>query len=381
MIWWRRVAEENYGLLSVWFAQPHVARWWNHDASLEGIARGFGPAARGEEPSEDLLVMLGALPVGLVRRRRFTDHPRQAAELDGQIDVPAGSVTIGYLIGDPTRIGQGLGPLIIRETVATTWSVHEDAPAVVVPVPVAHRASWRALEKAGLRRVGSADLTPDNPDDGRAHYVYRVDRPSDVQATAGTTGKWYDAAAHHDVRVHDALMARSDSAVRQDAVAGDSAEGHDDAAEGDEDVEGHWDEDRCWPRRPGGLAIVFWLALPLALLWWGLVAAGTDGYDGEPCGEVGAFADRCVAALAHGEDWGGRYLLYAALLGLVLLALPAGDGLAATARRPVFALAMVCLLASVVVNANATRLHSEADERNNPAMRAPHSAPPSPPPS
>ncbi|GGR69646.1 hypothetical protein GCM10010252_04640 [Streptomyces aureoverticillatus] len=357
MIWWRRVAEENYGLLSVWLAQPHVARWWNHDASLERIARDFGPAARGEESSEALLVMLEAIPVGLVRRRRFTDHPRHVAELEGQIEVPDGAVTIDYLIGDPARIGQGLGPLVIRETVASTWTVHEDTPAIIVPVLIANRAYWRALEKAGLYRVGSADLTPDNPDDGRAHYVYRVDRPRKVQATAGTTGKQYDATEHHDVRVHDGPAVRSDSAKRQDAVAGDSAEEHD------------------RPGRPGGLAIVLWLALPLALLWWGIVAASTDGYDGEACGEVGAFADRCVAALAQGEEWGGRHLLYAALLGLVLLVLPPGDGYAAAARRPVFALAMVCLLASVVINANATRYHSKGNELNNPAMRAPHSAP------
>ncbi|MBJ3808829.1 hypothetical protein [Streptomyces flavofungini] len=135
------------------------------------------------------------------------------------------------------------------------------------------------------------------------------------------------------------------------------------------DAEEHHCPGRRWQ------ALVFWIALLLALLWWGCAAAGTDGYDGEPCGEAGAFADRCAAALAYGEVWGGRYLLFAAALGVVHLVLPPGGGYAAAVRGPVFAVAMACLLASVVTNANSMRYHGKGNEMNNPALRAPHSAP------
>jgi len=47
-----------------------------------------------------------------------------------------------------------------------------------VPVSTANVASWRALEKAGFARVGTADLEPDNPVDSREHVVYRLDRPA-----------------------------------------------------------------------------------------------------------------------------------------------------------------------------------------------------------
>lgn len=178
MISWRRVVEGDFGLLRGWLAQPHVARWWCHDTSEEGVARDFGPAARGEEPSEDLLVMLDGTPVALVQRCRFADYPEYVAELAGQIELPETAATIDYLIGDAARVGQGLGPRIVRAIVAATWMDYPDAAAVVVPVHAANRASWRALEKAGLHRIGTAELTPDNPADDRAHYVYRVDRPS-----------------------------------------------------------------------------------------------------------------------------------------------------------------------------------------------------------
>ncbi|CAL9366126.1 Aminoglycoside N(6')-acetyltransferase type 1 [Streptomyces sp. enrichment culture] len=178
MLTWRRVTEEDFGLLREWLAQPHVARWWHHDTSAEAVARDFGPAARGEEPSEDLLVTEDGAPVALVQRCRFADYPDYRAELAGQVELPDSAVTIDYLIGDPARVGRGLGPRVIRAVVAATWTDHPDASAVVVPVNAANRASWRALEKAGLRRVGTADLDPDNPADGRAHHVYRADRPT-----------------------------------------------------------------------------------------------------------------------------------------------------------------------------------------------------------
>ncbi|GAA3019853.1 hypothetical protein Sfulv_57330 [Streptomyces fulvorobeus] len=179
------MGEADFPLLREWLRQPHVARWWYHDTSTEAVARDFGPAARGEEPSEDLLVMLDGTPVALVQRCRFADYPDYRDELADQVELPATAVTIDYLLGDPARVGQGLGPRIIRSVVEATWADHPDASAVVVPVHAGNRASWRALEKAGLRRIGTADLEPDNPDDDRAHYVYRVDRPAPGTWSAG----------------------------------------------------------------------------------------------------------------------------------------------------------------------------------------------------
>ena len=62
--------------------------------------------------------------------------------------------------------------------VARTWRDFPDAPAVLVAVVAANVPSCRALEKAGLRRIAEAAMTPDKPVDDPLHYVYRVDRPS-----------------------------------------------------------------------------------------------------------------------------------------------------------------------------------------------------------
>lgn len=177
VITWRRLTEADFALLRGWLAQPHVARWWNHETSVEAVARDFGAAARGEEPSEDLLVHLDGVPVGLVQRCRIDDYPEYYDELAPVVEVPAGTVSIDYLIGEPDRVGRGLGTRVIRAVVAATWTDHPDAPAVIVPVHADNPASWRALEKAGFRRIAEADMKPDNPVDDRRHVVYRVDRP------------------------------------------------------------------------------------------------------------------------------------------------------------------------------------------------------------
>jgi aminoglycoside 6'-N-acetyltransferase len=178
VITFRRLTEADFPVLRGWLAQPHVARWWNHDSSPEGVARDFGPVARGEEPSEDLLALLDDRPLGLVQRSRLADYPEYLAEFAAIVDVPDGAVTVDYLIGDPARIGQGLGTAMIHAAVARTWADHPAAPCVLVAVVAANVGSWRALEKAGFTRVGEGPMEPDNPVDDDLHHVYRMDRPT-----------------------------------------------------------------------------------------------------------------------------------------------------------------------------------------------------------
>jgi aminoglycoside 6'-N-acetyltransferase len=174
---WRRLTEADFPLLASWLAEPHVARWWHHETSPQALARDFGPAARGDEPSEDLLVLLDGEPLGLVQRLRIADFPEYLAELTPIVDVPDGSFGIDYLIGDVRQTGRGIGPRMIRAIVERTWSDYSDASCLIMPVSAANRTSWRALEKAGLRRIAEGELEPDNPIDNRNHVIYRIDRP------------------------------------------------------------------------------------------------------------------------------------------------------------------------------------------------------------
>lgn len=174
---WRRLTAGDLPLLGRWLAEPGVARWWCHETTPAALERDFGPGTRGEDPGEDLLVSLGDLPVGLLQRSVIADYPTDLAEFAALVDVPDRAVELDYLLGDPALRGRGLGTRLVAAAVEDTWRTRPGVPAVLVAVAAANRPSWRALERAGLRRVAEGPMTPENPGDDPLHYVYRVDRP------------------------------------------------------------------------------------------------------------------------------------------------------------------------------------------------------------
>jgi len=174
---WRPLIAGDLPMLAEWLREPQVARWWNHETTLEAVERDFGASTRGEEPGEDLVVLLDGRPIGLLQRSAICDYPQDLTNFSAVIEVPAGAVELDYLIADPALRGRGLGSRMIAAAVEDTWNSYSDAPAVLVAVVAANVASWRALEKAGLKRVAEGPMSPDNPIDDALHYIYRVDRP------------------------------------------------------------------------------------------------------------------------------------------------------------------------------------------------------------
>jgi len=173
----RRLAREDFPLLSRWLAEPLVARWWDDDPSLEAVERQYGPSVDGDDPTAVYLGVHEGRPIGLVQVYAFANEPESLAELAAICDVPPGALSIDYLIGEPDARGRGLGAAMIAAAVARGFADHPDAEDVLVPVVAGNVASWRALERAGATRYAEGDLAPDNPIDPRDHVVHRFGRP------------------------------------------------------------------------------------------------------------------------------------------------------------------------------------------------------------
>ena len=174
----RRVTRADFPLLARWLATPPVARWWNHEWTAEAVERDFGPSLDGVEPNEDWLALLDGHPVGLLQRSRVVDYDENLRDFASLVEVPDGALTIDYLLGDPAAYGKGLGSSMISAFASRSFIELPDAPAILVSVVAANVASWRALEKAGFRRVAEGDLEPDNPVDDPLHHILRLDRPA-----------------------------------------------------------------------------------------------------------------------------------------------------------------------------------------------------------
>lgn len=182
MITFERLTREHFDLLGRWLAEPHVARWWAHDPSPAAVEDDFGDVVDGLEPAEDFLTFEDGVPIGIVQYCRFHDYPEYVEEMAPVYPVSTDVASIDYLIGDPQRVGRGLGTAMIAAFVNDVWERHPDVMAIVVPVNSANVASWRALLSAGFRLVARGDLTPDNPIDDPGHEILRIDRPGPISS-------------------------------------------------------------------------------------------------------------------------------------------------------------------------------------------------------
>ena len=172
----RPMTRADLPLLGRWLADPVVARWWVHEWSPEALERDFGPSLDGRDPTELLLACTGTGPYGLVQRYAIASYPEYVAELAPVVPVPAGALSLDYLVGEPDRRGRGFGAAMVDAAVSSGWQVHPGAAHVLVPVALGNTASWRCLERAGFRRVATGELEPDNPADPRDHVVYLRER-------------------------------------------------------------------------------------------------------------------------------------------------------------------------------------------------------------
>jgi aminoglycoside 6'-N-acetyltransferase len=173
----RPLRRVDFPLLAAWLAQPHVARWWDHDTTPEGVERDFGAVVDGADPAEVFVASADGRPFGLVQRYTFADNPGYRDELATLVEVPEHALSMDYFVGPAELLRRGLATALLRTTLASTWAAWPQATAVIVPVVAANEASCRLLARAGLREVARGPLTPDNPIDDPLHVVWRIDRP------------------------------------------------------------------------------------------------------------------------------------------------------------------------------------------------------------
>lgn len=152
-----------------------MARWWNHETSAEAIERGFGRSVDGHDATKVFVAVIR--PCGLMQRYPIDAYPEYLEELSAVCAVPVGALSVDYLIGETDARGRGPGTAMIAMFVEQSWPLCPHADDVIVPVSAANRASWRALERAGFRRIAEGHLKADNPCDSRDHYIYRAQRP------------------------------------------------------------------------------------------------------------------------------------------------------------------------------------------------------------
>jgi len=155
----RALERNDLTQLSEWFANEHVARWWPVSDDLDEHYFESGYQVR------RFIVLLDGRPIGMVQFYRWSDEP----EAGTVIGARPGEIGVDYLIGDPSLIGVGIGPLMLSAFLRQFATGRGDVTGVRVDIAEANRRSWRCLEKLGFRRALSGVSI-----EGQAgpHYVY-----------------------------------------------------------------------------------------------------------------------------------------------------------------------------------------------------------------
>lgn len=171
----RLLTSGDLPLLAEWLSRPHVRETeWRIHNPME-VDADFGISIHGDDKANLWLFVEDAKPAGMIQDYVLGDNPEWLSDLRDLGPDPS-AIGIDYLIGEPDRIGIGLGSRMIADFVGTVWDRYPDSPNILAAVDVGNRRSWRALEEAGFRRTWTGVL-PSDLDSGAETHVYTLDRP------------------------------------------------------------------------------------------------------------------------------------------------------------------------------------------------------------
>jgi aminoglycoside 6'-N-acetyltransferase len=153
----RPLVRADFPSLQRWFAQPHVAKWWNADPALAAVEAKYGPRVDGDDSATSMsIVEIDGVPSGLLQHYRHADHPDHDAAVG--IDNAVG---IDFLLSEEVS-GRGVGPQVLSAFAVLVLDAAPAGACCVATPAQENRRSWRALEKAGFVRHGSCQ-PPDEP--------------------------------------------------------------------------------------------------------------------------------------------------------------------------------------------------------------------------
>ncbi|MEM1115423.1 MAG: GNAT family N-acetyltransferase [Bacteroidota bacterium] len=153
----RPLAEGDLRLLHRWLNDPAVVQWWEgEDVSWPAVVRDYGPGHG--DPVEHWLALLDGAPLGWLQCYTAADLVDEETGLWADHLDLATTAGIDYLVGSDAPRGRGLGAAMIRAFVRdVVFAAHRTWTLAAAGPFEANVASWRALAKAGFRRLAVLD--------------------------------------------------------------------------------------------------------------------------------------------------------------------------------------------------------------------------------
>lgn len=159
----RRLTDDDLPMLHRWLNEPGVVRWWEgDDVSWAGVVRDYGSG--NDDPTEHWIAVVDGRDAGWLQCYAWADYADEdetKAQWGAGVDRAAAG--IDYLVADPAERGTGVGSAMIRAFVRdVVFGLHPGWTQASAGPYVANTASWRALERAGFRRLADYDSGDDD---------------------------------------------------------------------------------------------------------------------------------------------------------------------------------------------------------------------------
>lgn len=151
-IGFRPVETRDVGVLHRWLNEPGVVAWWEgDDVSWDAVTRNYVDS---DDGTEHWICVADGNDVGWIQCYPATAFPDETSAWF-EVGVDRTAAGIDYLIGEASMRGRGLGASMIRTFVHdVVFARHPEWTQVCAAPFVANEGSWRAMEKAGFRKIG-----------------------------------------------------------------------------------------------------------------------------------------------------------------------------------------------------------------------------------
>jgi aminoglycoside 6'-N-acetyltransferase len=167
----RSMRADDLPLVAGWLSAPHVAYWFLAGSSVEAELEDLRRSVVREQDVHALVVAEQSTPIGWCQWYLCSVDEQWAADIGAE----DGDVGIDYALGEPSRVGVGLGTALVGALVRLVRAEHPHRGVMADP-DARNVASRRVLEKNGFELVAVRSLPSEPTDDPMA--IYRLFPPS-----------------------------------------------------------------------------------------------------------------------------------------------------------------------------------------------------------
>ena len=165
MVELRPMRLSDLALVERWLSEPHVARWYLVGSSLDAELEDIRLSVTGRQATHMLVVLDDGEPVGWCQWYLCEVDPEWAADMG----AAASDVGVDYAIGEPVRVGGGVGTALVAALVSSVRAAQPGCGIVADPDAENH-ASRRVLEKNGFSLVAVKTMNSEPSDEPMAIY-------------------------------------------------------------------------------------------------------------------------------------------------------------------------------------------------------------------